>query len=372
MSECVDRGILRAYLDDELPADVRRGVEVHLDGCPACRQTLDNVRQTAALVRSGLDRVAPAHLPNVAGAVERGRRDKAMTQQQLWYSVRRSYMSTSRWRPVLAGVLVLALLVGVFSVAPSRALARQVLSIFRVRRFAVIQVSPDQATMDELGTILQESLLTREPEILVDGPEARVETIAEASEIAGFAARMPAYLPDSPQSAQIWAKGRSELRLTVPRQGLEAVLALAGMDGAALPAEMDEATIDIVVPGMVTITKDHVQIQQVFAPEINYPDGVDPRLYGEAGLRLMGLDAREARRISERIDWTSTLILPVPTEVAEIREIEVAGVPAVLVRPRQYEGSDMNTLLFEKDGVLYAVNARYGDETLLQIAESMF
>ena len=365
MSDCIDRGTLRGYLDDELPADRGLAVAHHLRECPRCRQTLKSVHQTAVLVRSSLDQLTPAHLPEVVNA-------SAMAQQRSWYSVRRSWMSRSRWRPALAGVLVLALLVGVFSVAPSRALARQVLSVFRVRRFAVIQVSPDQATMDELGTILQESLMTREPEVIVDEPAARVGSIAEAAEIAGFTARMPAYLPDSPQPAQIWAKGRSELRLTVPRQGLEAVLALAGMDGAALPAEMTEAVVDIVVPGVVRITKDHVQIQQVFAPQINYPEGVDPRLYGEAGLRLMGLDAREARRISERIDWTSTLILPVPTEVAEIREIEVAGVPAVLVRPRRYEGSDMNTLLFEKDGVLYAVNARYGDETLMQIAESMF
>jgi hypothetical protein len=364
MSECIDRGTLRGYLDDELPADRERAVAHHLQECALCRHALTNMRQTAVLVRSSLDRVAPPRLPDVVNA-------SAMPQPS-WYSIRRSWMSRSRWRPVLAGVLVLALLVSAFSVAPSRALARQLLAVFRVNRFAVIQVSPDQATMDELGTILQESLFVREPEILVDEPEARVESVAEASEVGGFAARMPAYLPHSPRTTEFWAKGRSELRLTVPRQGLEAVLALAGMDGSALPAEMDEATIDIVVPGMVRITKDHVQIQQVFAPQISYPDGVDERLFGEAGLRLMGLDAREARRISERIDWTSTLVLPVPTEVAEIREIEVAGAPAVLVRPRNYQGGDMNTLLFQKDDVLYAITTRRGDETLVQIAESMF
>jgi superfamily II DNA or RNA helicase len=60
------------------------------------------------------------------------------------------------WRPLLAGVLVLALLVGVYSFAPSRALARQLLSVFRVQKFAVIQVSPDQAQIEELGRVLEE------------------------------------------------------------------------------------------------------------------------------------------------------------------------------------------------------------------------
>ncbi|HUV93685.1 MAG TPA: hypothetical protein VMX14_02485, partial [Anaerolineae bacterium] len=68
-------------------------------------------------------------------------------------------MATNRgrlWRPVLGGVIVLALLVGVFSFAPSRALARQFLSIFRVRKFAIVQVNPDEAQLEQVARALED------------------------------------------------------------------------------------------------------------------------------------------------------------------------------------------------------------------------
>ncbi|MBM3190899.1 MAG: hypothetical protein FJZ90_19545, partial [Chloroflexi bacterium] len=77
------------------------------------------------------------------------------------------------WRPVLIGFAVLALLVGSYSLPTTRALARQMLSVFRVRKFAVIQIQPDEAQLEQVVNKLGDAFFTREPEVIVD--EAPVE-----------------------------------------------------------------------------------------------------------------------------------------------------------------------------------------------------
>jgi anti-sigma factor (TIGR02949 family) len=40
---------LRAYLDGELPSELRRRFEDHLDACPPCLHYLDSYRETVSL-----------------------------------------------------------------------------------------------------------------------------------------------------------------------------------------------------------------------------------------------------------------------------------------------------------------------------------
>ena len=315
-------------------------------------------------------------------------------------------MATNRgrlWRPVLGGVIVLALLVGVFSFAPSRALARQFLSIFRVRKFAIVQVNPDEAQLEQVARALEDTLFVGEPEVVVDEPAVVVGSIEEASEMAGFTVRMPQYLPGQGVT-EIQVKGRSEFAFDVTRDGLVMLLQLADMDPAQVPSGWEVATVRVTIPSMVGIAFDRFLIGQVLDPTVEYPEGLDPRLVGEAGLRLLGLSPTEARRISEHIDWTNTVLLPIPADVAEFREVRVAGEEAVFLIPRYQQptpvpvdgqgvplvdpddeaqvfvGTDASselsrgesTLLWEKDGVLYFVVGHGGVEYLMQIAESMF
>jgi anti-sigma factor RsiW len=41
--------LITAYLDGELPADVREAVETHLSGCDGCTMVLDQFRRTIDL-----------------------------------------------------------------------------------------------------------------------------------------------------------------------------------------------------------------------------------------------------------------------------------------------------------------------------------
>ncbi len=404
---CMPEGQLRAYLDDELSPARRSALARHLSACARCREALAGLERSAVVAQQRLASVSLAREPDMrlglAHIRARLRRRGGVQPRGL----RRSLMATSRgrlWRPVLGGIIVLALLVGVFSFAPSRALARQFLSIFRVRKFAIIQVNPDEAQLEQVARALEDTLFVTEPEVVVDEPTVKVSSIEEASELAGFQVRMPQYLPADGE-LEIQVKGRSEFAFDVARDGLVMLLELADMDSEQVPTGWEVATIRVTIPSMVGITVDHFQIGQLLAPTVEYPEGLAPQIVGEAGLRLLGLSPEEAQRISERIDWTNTVLLPIPTDVIEFRELQVAGEEAVLLIPRRQPmpepvqvdeqgvplvdpngatsvlvGTDASaqltgnesTLLWEKDGVLYFVVGRYGAENLIQIAESMF
>ena len=89
---------------------------------------------------------------------------------------------------------------------------------------------------------------------------------------------------------------------------------------------------------------------------------------------MLGLSPAEAQRISENLDWTSTIVLPIPTALSDFREVTVAGEQGVLLGPWRHDGESTGqpTLLWQKDGIVYVLSGPRDYETLLRMAESMF
>src|SRR5437764_8223583 len=67
MTQCYDEGVLRAYLDDELPDAERTGIAAHLAGCHACRHNLNKLSEQSSEV--GVLLAVPAHAPDARVAL---------------------------------------------------------------------------------------------------------------------------------------------------------------------------------------------------------------------------------------------------------------------------------------------------------------
>jgi hypothetical protein len=363
---CRPTGELRAYLDGELAARPRAEVQAHLAVCTRCRARLSRVDTTRTAAARRLAALEAPTAPNMAWALYTVRRG-AMQRNDI--HIWRDWIMKHRiWRSLATGAVALALVVGVLSFAPARALAREFLSLFRVQKFTVVQVNPDEARVESAVEALKDTLLVQEPEVIVDEPESTVATIEEARVSAGFEARMPGYLPGA--APTIHVKGRTEMKAVLAPDALKVLFELAGMEVDEASTQVGDGEVFATVPAAVLIETDGVSVMQVLEPVVEYPEGLDPALVAEAGLRLMGMAPEDAQRLSRQVDWTNTLLLPVPTQVASVQETVIAGEDAVLLTPQ--EGQGERTLLWHKDGVVYVVSGQVGEEKLISVAESLF
>ncbi len=132
-----DTGTLRAYLDGQLDPAKRAAIE-HLKSCVVCEGELKTLRDHAARVRDGLDRLpelSSADNPAMAWAAFQNKREDWMENHQSRWSLGR--------RLSLAGAALGAVAVAlVLTVAPVRAWAESLLGIFRVERFTVLEIDP--------------------------------------------------------------------------------------------------------------------------------------------------------------------------------------------------------------------------------------
>ena len=89
---------------------------------------------------------------------------------------------------------------------------------------------------------------------------------------------------------------------------------------------------------------------------------------GVALLQMLGMSAGEAQRLASSIDWSSTLLLPVPQDVATFREVRVAGASALALSSVE---SARNLLVWQQEGVMFMLTGAESVEALVELAESV-
>jgi len=281
----------------------------------------------------------------------------------MWQSLR-----FRAWRPALLGALLVALMVSVMVIAPLRTAAGQFLGIFRVRKFAVISIDPAQIRNLE-GF---EQQVFGEHQISAGEP-ASVASADEASQLAGFRVLVPGRVPNwagvTPQFTVVGATtARTEVNLAAART----LLQMANLPTDAIPADRETVEVSANIPPVVTLSYGRdaadLTIIQARSPEVHVPEGIDLARVGEVGLQLLGLTPQEAQRLSRSIDWATTLVIPVPRDMASVREVAVRGVSGYLI---QELGRDTYTLIWEEHGVLYAVIGNMQAATMMEVAESL-
>jgi hypothetical protein len=115
-----------------------------------------------------------------------------------------------------------------------------------------------------------------------------------------------------------------------------------------------------------------VILAQIPSPTVTTPPDLDVEQLAEAGLQFTGMSPEEARAFSQNVDWSSTLIVPIPRSAASIEEVAVDGVTGNLLYRNADDGMPARyTLLWVKDGIIYALTG-FGDaQTALAVAGSL-
>ena len=373
------KNTLRTYLDHELADAEQALVQDHLAACAACRAELAALETQAANVKAHLAALAPggAEAPRAASvALAQFKRKEKSTMFQSLFS--------RRMRPAWAAVTLVAVLAIALSFAPVRALASSFLGLFRVQQVTVLPVdttslkaltghSPLTA---DIGQMFSDSVkVTRAAQ---DPKEA--SSAAEASQLAGFNVRLPAGQSAAPQ---LIVDSGMAFQFKIDRAQAQALIDESGRKDLQLPASVDGAVVGVDVPASVSagygtcpkptkpgdperrgsagrLYADCVMFVQMPSPTVSTPPDLDLAQLAELGLQFSGMTAQQAHEYSQTVDWTSTLVIPIPQNGATYQQVPVDGVTGYLIQ-RPADDAPEYALVWAKDGMVYAIGGLGAD-----------
>jgi hypothetical protein len=280
---------------------------------------------------------------------------------------------------VRVGVAALVLLTLILVIPSTRALAGELLNLFRVQQVQVVpvdftgleQLTGDGALGNQFTELISDSTdMQQEP-----GEPVPAASAEEASQLAGFNVRIPAGMTPS----QVNVTSGAAFSLTLDRTKAQALLDEAGRSDLILPASVDGAEISVDIPASVSVAfgtcprpgsgesgnheqsvtegryPDCVILAQIPSPSVNAPAGLDIEALARIGLEFTGMSPEEATKFTSTVNWTSTLLVPIPSNAALHEQVSVDGVTGTLIQ-RISDEAPQFALLWVKDGIIYAIS----------------
>jgi hypothetical protein len=371
MKKHLTEGELRASLDGELDESLRR----HLDACAECQAHLNQLNQEHLRIANRLAFLASGteSVPPVRSAWSRFA-GQYLKQKEI--SMLRKWLAFPVVRVGAIAVLAFALLM---AFPTTRALAGELLNLFRVQQVIVLPIDSasfenmngNEAFGSQLSELISSStIVTDEP-----GEPVLVVSAEEASEIAGFNVRLPGEMPPS----YISVADSVTFTMKIDRTKAQSLLDGAGRGDLVLPDAIDGAEISISIPSSVrtafglcpdpkiekseedsqgdmgNLYPDCIVFSQMPSPVVNVPEGLDMAQLAQIGLEFTGLSREEAEAFASSVDWTTTLVVPIPRNAATYVDVSVDGVTGKLIEHDSTYSPDY-VLLWVKDGIVYAIN----------------
>jgi hypothetical protein len=393
MKNHLSDGELRAGLDGELGPDELK----HLESCQQCQSRQDLLE---AQIHPTAERLRFLSSPTQDAALSTSSAWKKFNQEKL------AQKETSMFRKLFTSPLIrygasAALVIALILAFPAtRALAGELLSLFRVQRVTVVPV--DFTGMQQLEGVVGSDIsqlisnsitMKNEP-----GDPVSVTSAEEAGQLAGFNVRAP----QGQTPSRISVMSGASFTFTIDRDKAQALLNEAGRSDLILPEEVDGADVSVNIPSSVSIAfgtcpepsnegeaaremeretttsgspgrvyKDCIILAQIPSPEVSAPASLDIAKLAQLGLEFTGMTAEEAAQFTSTVDWTSTLVVPIPKNAASYQQVTVDGVTGTLIE-RPLDDAPQFALFWVKDGIIYTIGG-LGDNSqkALEIANSL-
>lgn len=385
MNKHLDNGQLRAALDGELGLDERR----HLENCRICQERREALQLHVALTARKLSFLSTG---NVHVLPERTALQHFHNQRQV--QKEKPMLKKIFASPVLQVVVTIVLiLVVVISIPSTRALASQLLDLFRVQQVTVIPIDTtglQQLTGNgSLGKQISQLISSSTTELQNAGAPVDATSADDASQKAGFTVRLPSGMTPS----RISVLGSSAYNFTIDQKKAQALLDEAGRSDLVLPTSIDGAVVSVTVPASVRADygscpdpsavdssqrgsmsrqyPDCVIMAQIPSPTVNTPPNVNVEQLAEIGLEFTGMTSDQAAAFAQSVDWTSTLVVPIPKNAATYQQVQVDGVTGTLIQ-RPADDAPQYVLLWVKNGIVYSIGSLGSDsQQAIQMANSL-
>jgi hypothetical protein len=371
---------LRAYLDQQLPEPERSRIECHLQDCPDCRDRLAELTALANQVGLRLAALKPAPDEAARPALLALRQFNQKETRPMF-----KVFSKRNLRPLWVTIAVIAVLAVSLNFQPVQALAASFLGLFRVQQVTILPINSNtiqnlqnnQDITKSVSQLFSDSVTTTRAAT----PSQQVPDAAAASKLAGFEVRQ---WKDSTLPAVINVSSGQAFTFTVNRARTQQIITALGNNTLQLPQSIDGAKISVDIPAGVNTTygtcpamrfegsgdgsgpvvrptaapaSDCLVLLQVPSPTINAPASIDPAQLAAIGLQVLGMSAQDAQSFSQKVNWSTTLVIPIPTGEVSYQDVQVDGAKGYVLAPVQGSGSAnaRYSVVWVKNGVIYSV-----------------
>ena len=375
----LDDGTLRRWLDE--PGALDSEAAGHAAGCAPCQARAEALRAAAAPARAALS-TAPDEVDAAAALAAVRARSVAPPAARRANAPPR----LAPWAGALAALVVLGLLI---AFTPLGTVAQGFLAIFEPHEFVAIPVT--RTDLEELRAL---------PDLgaygtVREGPRPMSATVADvraASLLAGIPVRVAGYIPGGiPRPAQYHVRAR-ETTLFTFSAGRAAISATqtgkplppmpAGLDGSTLVATLGPVVVATygTAPAGLHRLHGHLRFHGRRGPQgplLVVAEAPVPRISSSGAsvreienylLALPGMPGDLAAEIRAIGDPSTTLPIPVPIDRDVAQPVVVQGVSGLGVLDDTGIGSGV---LWQRDGMLYAVAGTLGAREILAVADSL-
>ena len=404
---CIHDGNLRRHLDGELPDAELAEVTAHLASCADCRTDFERLGIARAQTEAVLAALAPAAddvAINPATAYAQFANQFAADRERAHWMNR---LLAPRWRPAW-GLAAIALIVAILvSLNPVRSWAQRVLAMLRVQKIQVVTIDPTtlmpSTEPDSRPYKLFNQFIADNVVVTMDpGKPDVVSDLARAAQLTGYPIRVIGSL-GTPNSIEV--NGETSFQMTINRDRVATLLDEIGRSDIHIPESANSALIAVHIPktvismyGDCPLWRGHVTsnsqsqaealaerkmermanikdtnctyLLQAPSPTVSVPPDLNMSEIAEAALELAGMSPAEARSFCQTVDWSSTLVVPVPRNSSSYETVTVDGVEGTLITETLSQGNRYS-LLWIKNGVIHSLVGHGISSDALSLAASL-
>lgn len=368
----LDDGVLRRMLDEPLAvSDVARA---HLDTCPRCRVRRERIGADAARAAQLLAVGAP---PVSATAALRAVHTRIAAEGIEPYAKRSrvpwSFPVRRRIRTPFAGMAAVLALVMALVWTPAGSLAQSFISLFQPTHVVAVQTTSNELKslrgLAKYGTFHPAGR----------AKPTTADNLDDAAALSGMTVLAPAPgTSDIPAGTPTYRVQPSiSASFTFSQQKAQTAAAANHESIPPMPANIDGSTLQVTI-GTTVVTQyggsptggsaiPGLVIAQMRAPSVTSTRVPVDRLESYI-LSLPEVPAQLASQIRAITDPSSTLPIPIPVDLVNTHTVDVQGVKGLEVGDNTGLGSG---ILWEKDGIIYAVGGPLTDSQVLTIANSL-
>jgi len=405
---CINDGILRAHLDGQLTGAELIGVTEHLISCTDCRACFEKLRAESAQMQDLLATLAPVAdsitiNPAMAYAQFDDQYGTASEPKATWIA----RLFAPRWRPAWGFAAVAMVVTILVSVNPVRTWAQRILAMLRVQKIQVVTIDPTTlisgSEPDSRPYKLINQFIADNVVVTMDaGKPEVVSNVARAAQLAGYPIRMIGSL-GAPHSVEV--NGETAFQMTVNRDRVGTLLDEIGRSDIRIPESANGALIAVHIPKTVISIYGDCPIRhryvtsnpqsqaealaerkmermasikdtnctyliQAPSPTVSVPPDLNMSEIAEAALELAGMSPAEAQSFCQTVDWSSTLVVPIPRNSSSYETVTVDGVEGTLITETLSQGNRYS-LLWIKNGVIHSLSGHGNSSDASSLAASL-